>query len=74
MEKDIQMGPEDTLKMSIVLGVVRVENVYAGTQMKAGAYVELTVDAYLELLKAAIPGTIDDVIIDALEAAMKFVP
>jgi len=74
MEKDIQIGAEDVLKMSISNGIVRIENVYAGKQAKAGAYVELTVEAYLEMLKKAIPGNVDDVVIDGLESAMKFIP
>lgn len=74
MEKDIQVGPEAVLKMSVVAGKVRFEIDYVGKQMSAGSFAELEVEAYASLLKAAIPGGVDDMIIDGLIAAMKLVP
>jgi len=74
MEKDVNIGPESILKMSFVAGKARVEIDYAGKQATAGAYVEMDAKQYLELLKAAIPGTVDDAIINALEMAMTVVP
>lgn len=74
MEKDVQLGPETVAKMSFVSGKARLELAYAGKQATAGMFVEMSAKEYLEMLKAAIPGTIDDTIIDVLEAAMTIVP
>lgn len=74
MEKDVAMGPESQLKMSFVSGKARVEIAYAGKQANAGAFIEMDAKQYLDLLKDAIPGTIDDSIINVLEAAMTVVP
>lgn len=71
MEKDIQIGPETQAALKFNGGIARMEINYAGVQMKGGAYVEMSAEAYAQMLKDAIPGKIDDTIIDLLIAAMK---
>lgn len=74
MEKSIALGPETTAKMGFSAGKARIELAYAGKQATAGMFVEMTAKEYLDMLKAAIPGEVDDYIINALEAAMTIVP
>lgn len=71
MEKDIQLGPEDKAFLKIEGGKVIFGNEYAGKQVSASAMISADIDQFASLLKAAIPGKIDDTIIDLLVAAMK---
>ncbi len=73
MEKDIQLGPEAKAVMAIADGKVSISIVYSGKQASANASISMDVEQYAALLKAAIPGTIDDTIIDLLVAAMKVI-
>lgn len=73
MEKDMQLGPETDAKIIVSGGVVRMQIDYVGKQMKGGAYAEMSPEAYGQMLKDAIPGKIDDAIIDVIIAALKVV-
>lgn len=67
---DKQLGPEDKVKISLTGGKLVITNSYQGKQV--GCDVSLTVDAkaFLEQLKVAIPGSIDDYVINMAEAAL----
>lgn len=71
MEKDIDLGPEAKAKIAIVDGKVQLSVSYEGKQASAGASAALDIDAFAKLLKDAIPGKIDDTVIDLLVTAMK---
>lgn len=73
MEKSLDLGPETKATLDISAGKVRIGLSYGGTQANAGLFVEMNVEQYAKLLKDAIPGTIDDAIIDVLVAAMKVI-
>ena len=65
----IQKG-EASLNMKVEEKKVKIELKYDGTQADAAVMVELEVEQYLEMLKAAIPGTVDDMVIDGLKAML----
>lgn len=67
---NIQKG-EGSLQMKIEDGKVKVALVYDGKQADAKLEISLGADEYLDMLKKAIPGEIDDAIIDMLKLAMK---
>jgi hypothetical protein len=74
MEKEIigtEIGPETKVNLKIKDGAIVVEVAYKGTDGYASVAVGVTPDAFLDKLKAAIPGTFDDIAIEALKAAMK---
>ncbi len=71
MEKDVQLGPEARAALKLADGKVVLSIDYAGKQAGASASVSLDIDQFAGLLKDAIPGKIDDTIIDLLVAAMK---
>lgn len=70
---DQKIGAETEVKIIFEKGRVKFEVEYQGQQAGAGLSVNLAMRALLEPLKAKIPGTVDDVIIDkicdALDAA-----
>lgn len=73
MEKDVQLGPETKASIvvngsNVVLGIN-----YQGAQAGAQISVSLDIEQFGALLKNAIPGTIDDVIIDTLISALKVI-
>jgi hypothetical protein len=67
---NIQKG-EGSLQMKIEDGKVKVALAYDGKQADAKLEISLGADEYLEMLKKAIPGKLDDTIIDMLKLAMK---
>lgn len=67
---NIQKG-EASLSVKIEDGKVKMEIKYDGKQADAAFSVTLEVDQYLDMLKNAIPGTIDDTVIDLIKVAMK---
>lgn len=71
MEKDVQLGPEAKGVFKIENGRVILGVSYVGTQASADANVSLGIEQFAQLLKDAIPGKIDDTVIDLLVAAMK---
>jgi len=73
MDKEIQLGPEAKADLKIEGGKVIVSIQYDGAQASALAQVSMDVEQYAALLKKAIPGQIDDAVIDVLVAAMKVI-
>lgn len=71
MDKKIDLGPEAQASVKIEDNKLKIGVVYVGTQASANAGVELDIDQFAKLLKDAIPGKIDDSVIDVLVAAMK---
>jgi NADPH-dependent curcumin reductase CurA len=67
---DGSIGPEAKYDLEVKNGEVVVTIDYKGADARAKLEAALSVDQYLEKLKAAIPGKIDDYIIDALKKAM----
>lgn len=73
MDKLLQLGPEAQAEMKIADGKVVLSLNYVGKQATGSASLSLDVEQFAQMLKDAIPGTIDDAIIDVLIAAMKVV-
>lgn len=71
MDKQIDLGPEAKANIKIEDGKVLLSVEYSGKQAAAGAHAALSIDAFAQLLKDAIPGKIDDTVIDLLVTAMK---
>lgn len=65
-----QIGPEDTVKVSLEGGKLVITNSYAGKQVGADVSIKVDAKAFLEMLKVAIPGKFDDVVIDVVEGAL----
>lgn len=66
-----EIGPEAKLDLKIVDGALVVSVAYSGADGYASIAAGLKPDAFIDKLKAAIPGTLDDMIFDALKGAMK---
>ena len=62
---------EGSLEIKIEDLKVKIAVVYDGKQADAKLEVSLGVDEYMDMLAKAIPGEIDDKIIDMLKLAMK---
>lgn len=74
MEKVIvggAVGPEAHVDLKLKDGAVVVAVVYKGVDGFASVEVGLLPDAFLDKLKAMIPGSFDDAVIEALKAALK---
>ena len=71
MDKKIDLGPEAQASVKIEDNKVKIGITYVGSQASATAGVELDIDQFAKLLKDAIPGKIDDTVIDLLVTAMK---
>ena len=72
MKKEI--SNEADLKLEFTKeGNVKFEVVYAGKGATAGTYLEMKSEYFLDKLKEAIPGEVDDKIIDMLKVAFKIV-
>lgn len=74
MEKEIvgaAIGPEAKVDLKLKDGAIVVVVTYQGADGFATLEAGLKPQAFLEKLKTLIPGTFDDIVIDALEAAMK---
>lgn len=65
------LGPETKYDLDLVAGKLVATANFAGAQMSAGLNVSLDVIALLEILKAKIPGSVDDTIIGIVEAFLK---
>lgn len=70
---DIIKGQNGEVEFAIKVekGVVLFEVGYAGAGSSAGVKVTLESDYFLDKLKAAIPGQIDDSVIDLIKVALK---
>jgi hypothetical protein len=62
---------EGEFNLKIEDGQVKMTLGYDGDQADAGLYVNLSIDKYLDMLAEAIPGEIDDAVIELLKSAMK---
>lgn len=62
---------EAALDVDFVDGKLRLSVSYDGKGADAGLYVDVEPDYFLDKLKAVIPGSIDDAIIDMLKGALK---
>jgi hypothetical protein len=74
MEKEIiggDVGPETHVDLKIKDGAIVVEVAYKGTDGFATVQAGLLPEAFLDKLKALIPGTFDDIAIEAIKAAIK---
>jgi len=67
---EVQKG-EGSLSLKIEEGMVKLAVLYDGKQADAMLEVKVSVDEYLEMLKKAIPGTLDDTVISLIQVAMK---
>jgi hypothetical protein len=61
---------EAELTLKIEDGSVKIALTYDGKQADAKLEVSLSVDEYLEMLKGAIKGDVDDMIIDGLKGLL----
>ena len=68
---DVHLSKELEMKISVSAGSVDLSLVYSGAQATATMGVKLSVDAFLSQLEAAIPGKLDDAVIEILKAALK---
>ena len=62
---------EGSLSLKFEEGKAKLEVKYDGKQADASFVIELDSAAYLDMLKEAIPGELDDTVIELLKAAMK---
>ena len=62
---------EGSLNLKFEEGKMKFEVKYDGKQADAALVIELDSGAYLDMLKEAIPGELDDTVIELLKAAMK---
>jgi hypothetical protein len=67
---DKQLGAEDQVKVSLEGGKLVISNSYAGKQVSADLVIKADAKAFLEQLKAAIPGNWDDLVINIVEGAL----
>lgn len=74
MEKELaegQLGPEAKYEVAFKEGALVASLDYQGKVLGAGVVVRLPVSQVVAALKAAIPGKIDDAVLDIIEAALK---
>lgn len=71
MVKEIQLGPETKVSLKSEGGQVKIGLVYVGKQAGAEVLVSLDAEQFGQLIKDAIPGKIDDAIVDVIVAAFK---
>lgn len=62
---------EATLDVDFKEGKLRLSVSYDGKGADAGLFVDLDPEYFLDKLKAAIPGSIDDAVIELLKNALK---
>jgi len=65
-------------KGELVFKIIKMDNLdikldvsYDGSQANAGFYVDLSTDEYLNMIKEIIPGSVDDILIDAIKSGIK---
>jgi hypothetical protein len=76
MEKKIvegQLGKEAVYKVEFKEGKLCAEVLYDSPMFDAGVVLKLDAETVLEALKKAIPGAIDDVVIDSAKKLIKAV-
>lgn len=65
-----QLGPETKYEVDLENGALIAHINFSGSQLGADFKVKLDAVAILHVLKAKIPGTIDDVVINLVIAAL----
>ena len=68
-EKEIEIGSDADLDIEIGEGKVKLSLGYEGKGAKAGVFVEIKAEYFIDKLKKAIPGEIDDAILEMLKGA-----
>ncbi len=68
---DEKLGKEGNLELEFVDGELRLSASLDTKGADVGIYVTLDSDYFLDKLAAAIPGKIDDIIIETLKASFK---
>lgn len=66
-----KLGAESTYDVDLVEGYLVATVKYDGAQLDGSVQLNLDVVAILEILKAKIPGSIDDGVISFVQAAIK---
>lgn len=65
------LGPESNYNLQIVGDQLVAEIDYDGGQLDGSLVLKLDVGAILDVLKAKIPGAVDDVVFDLIKTALK---
>ena len=71
MEKVLVDGKEFDMKLVISGGLVKIVGDYAGSGGAAKLEAGVSVDYFIDELKAKIPGQIDDAVLEIVKAALK---
>jgi len=71
INKEVELGSEADLKLSLVEGKAKLEVLYSGKGGSGGAHIELDAEYFLDKVAEAIPGPVDDAIIAALKLGLK---
>ncbi len=71
MEKAIIDGKEFDMKLVISGGLVKIVGDYVGSGGAAKLEAGISVDYFIDELKAKIPGQIDDAVLEIVKAALK---
>lgn len=71
MEKAIIDGKEFDMKLVISGGLVKIVGDYVGSGGAAKLEAGVSVDYFIDELKAKIPGQIDDAVLEIVKAALK---
>lgn len=66
-----QIGPETKWALKFEGGQLKVSVDNAGTMGSAGLYLAVGADQVISAIEAAIPGQLDDQVLDLLKAALK---
>lgn len=66
------IGPEASYAVKFEAGRLIAEVTYDGKVLDSSLRLSLDSDAVIEAIKSAIPGQIDDVILDLAKAGLKF--
>ncbi len=67
---DQKIGSEGEVKVELIDKKLKVTVTYVGTDATGEVSLAINAKAFLDKLKAVIPGSLDDYIIDAAEAAL----
>lgn len=73
MDKQIGIGTEGNVSLKLAAGKLYLVGKYDGAQADAELSVGIEVDMFIDQLKAKIPGSIDDAILEVLKAALKVI-
>lgn len=68
-----QLGPEASYSLKFEGGKLKAQVDYTGADLGGGVMFALDTDKVVEAIKKAIPGQIDDMVLDLLKTALKAV-